>query len=118
MRIRFWMTFAIAIVCVAANAQWTDPAVDLPAFHATAPAKSTVQPPILHGAQLTGPNFQRPWQVKVYQDAAKIPKVLYQLPCIAAATGHWATPVCAAALKACMERNATSAQGKVSTPTR
>jgi hypothetical protein len=81
MRIRFWMTFAIAIVCVAANAQWTDPAVDLPAFHATAPVKSTVQPPILHGAQLTGPNFQRPWQVKVYQDAAKIPKVLYQLPC-------------------------------------
>ena len=31
--------------------------------------------------QLTGPMFQYPWQKAVYEDAAKIPKVLYQLPC-------------------------------------
>lgn len=81
MRTRFWLTFGIAILCVAANAQWTDPAVNLPAFHAAPPARSAVEPPILHGSQLTGPNFQQPWQVEVYKDAAKVSKVLYQLPC-------------------------------------
>ena len=81
MRTRFWLTIAIALVCVAANAQWTNPGTDIPAFHNNAPARSAVLPPILHGKQLTGPNFQLAWQVKVYQDAAKIPNVLYQLPC-------------------------------------
>ncbi len=81
MRVRFWLTFAIALICVAAHAQWTNPSVDIPAFHATAPARSAALAPILHGKQLTGPNFQLAWQVKVYQDAAKIPSVLYQLPC-------------------------------------
>ncbi len=81
MRNRLWLTFGIAILCVAGNAQWTDPPVEVPAFHAVAPAKAAVEPPILHGRQLTGPNFQLAWQVKAYQDAAKIPNVLYQLPC-------------------------------------
>jgi len=81
MRTRFWLTIAIALVCVAANAQWTTPGTDIPAFHSGAPARSAVLPPILHGKQLSGPNFQLAWQVKVYQDAAKIPNVLYQLPC-------------------------------------
>ena len=30
---------------------------------------------------MTGINFQLPWQVKVYKDAAKVSSVLYQLPC-------------------------------------
>jgi hypothetical protein len=38
-------------------------------------------PPILSGARLSGDNFRYPWQVHVYQDAAKISSVLYQLPC-------------------------------------
>lgn len=81
MRLRFWLTFVFAILCVAANAQWTDPAVDVPAFHAATPKKPAAEPAILHGTQLTGQNFQLPWQVNVYQMAAKIPNVLYQLPC-------------------------------------
>ncbi len=81
MRSRLWLTFAIALICVVAHAQWTDPAVDIPAFHTAAPIPTAVQPPILHGKQLTGPNFQMAWQVQVYKDAAKIPGVLYQLPC-------------------------------------
>ncbi|MEO7003881.1 MAG: CYCXC family (seleno)protein [Acidobacteriaceae bacterium] len=81
MRARFWMTFAIAMLCVAANAQWTDPSAEIPAFHTSAPASSAIEPPILHGRQLTGPNFQLPWQVEVYKEVAKIPNVLYQLPC-------------------------------------
>ncbi len=81
MRFRFVLTCILAMLCVAANAQWTDPTVDVPAFHAANPKKPAAEPAILHGSQLTGPNFQLPWQVKVYQQAAKIPNVLYQLPC-------------------------------------
>lgn len=81
MHSRFWLTISIALICVGAHAQWTSPSAEVPAFHPTAPAPSAVLPPILHGRQLTGPNFQLAWQVKVYQDAARISKVLYQLPC-------------------------------------
>lgn len=81
MRLRLWMTFLVAVICLAAHAQWTDPSLEIPAFHQAPPTRSAVLPPILHGKQLTGVNFELPWQVKVYQDAAKIPDVLYQLPC-------------------------------------
>jgi hypothetical protein len=71
-------------VCAAAGAsyaQWTNPADDVPAYHASAPLKVSALPPILAGAKLTGPNFQYPWQVHVYKQAAQIASVLYQLPC-------------------------------------
>jgi hypothetical protein len=35
----------------------------------------------LSGSKLAGENFRYPWQVHVYQDAAKVSTVLYQLPC-------------------------------------
>jgi hypothetical protein len=38
-------------------------------------------PAVLHGAQLTGPNFRYHWQVRVYQLAAQASSVIYQLPC-------------------------------------
>ena len=38
-------------------------------------------PPILAGAKLKGENFRYPWQVHVYQQAAQVGNVLYQLPC-------------------------------------
>ena len=81
MRSRLWLTLTVALICVAAHAQWTDPTVDVPAFHASSPVRSAVLPPILHSKELSGPNFQLAWQVKVYQDAAKVSRVLYQLPC-------------------------------------
>lgn len=81
MKTRWLLTFGIAIFCMAASAQWTLPTADVPAFHTSPPAKSAVEPPILHGQQLTGPNFQLAWQVKAYKDAAKVSNVLYQLPC-------------------------------------
>jgi len=62
-------------------AQWTDPQADIPAYHPQPPAKGQVLPPILAGRQLTGPFFREKWQVAVYQEAAQIPNVLYQLPC-------------------------------------
>ncbi|HTX40222.1 MAG TPA: CYCXC family (seleno)protein [Acidobacteriaceae bacterium] len=63
------------------RAQWSDPQADIPAYHASPPAPGQVLPPILSGQQLTGPYFQKKWQVAVYREAAQIPRVLYQLPC-------------------------------------
>lgn len=94
---RFWLTLTIALICVAAHAQWTDPTVDVPAFHPAAPVRSATLPPILHGKELTGPNFQLAWQAKVYRDAAKISSVLYQLPCYCRcdrAAGHTSLRSC------------------------
>ena len=69
------------IFTVASYAQWTNPADDVPAYHPSAPLKVSALPPIISGKSLTGDNFRYPWQVHVYQDAAKVGNVLYQLPC-------------------------------------
>jgi hypothetical protein len=77
--------WAAALVLAAATAmsyaQWTNPAYDIPAYHPSAPLKVSSLPPILSGDKLTGENFRYPWQVHVYQQAAKVSSVLYQLPC-------------------------------------
>lgn len=62
-------------------AQWSNPQDDVPAYHPNAPLKVSTLPPIKSGKDLTGPNFRYPWQVHVYQQAAKVGNVLYQLPC-------------------------------------
>ncbi len=77
-----WALALIAVVFTAASyAQWSDPADDVPAYHPAAPLHVSALPAILSGAKLTGSNFQNPWQVHVYQKAAKVGNVLYQLPC-------------------------------------
>ncbi len=78
---RWAAAIALAVVTVASYAQWMNPAYDVPAYHPSAPLKVSALPPILSGRQLTGPNFRYPWQVHVYQKAAKVSSVLYQLPC-------------------------------------
>ena len=72
---------AAFLFTVASYAQWTNPAYDVPAYHPAAPLKVGTLPPILSGSRLAGENFRYPWQVHVYQQAAKIGNVLYQLPC-------------------------------------
>ncbi len=69
----------LGLVALAASAQWTNPAEDIPAYNASAPHGTL--PPILSGTQLTGPYFQHPYQVTAYKMAAKIPAVLHQEPC-------------------------------------
>ena len=85
MQIRNTRRWAAALVLAAATAmsyaQWSDPALDIPAYHPSAPLKVSSLPPILSGSKLTGENFRYPWQVHVYQQAAKVSNVLYQLPC-------------------------------------
>jgi hypothetical protein len=70
---------ALGLVTLAASAQWTNPADDIPAYNSAAPTRPL--PHILSGDQLTGVYFSHPYQVTVYQMAAKIPAVLHQQPC-------------------------------------
>lgn len=81
MRSRALLALTVFVLTAASYAQWTNPAYDIPAYHPSAPLKVSALPPILSGSKLTGPNFQYAWQVHVYQQAAKIGNVLYQLPC-------------------------------------
>jgi hypothetical protein len=78
---RWFLGLAVFVFTAASYAQWSNPAEDVPAYHPAAPLKVSTLPPILSGAQLTGENFRYPWQLHVYQQAAKISNVLYQLPC-------------------------------------
>jgi hypothetical protein len=78
---RWGLGLGVFAVTLASYAQWTNPADDVPAYHASAPLKVSTLPPVLSGATLTGANFRFPWQAHVYQQAAKVSSVLYQLPC-------------------------------------
>lgn len=69
----------MALVALAASAQWSNSAEDVPAYNAL-PATRAL-PAILSGKQLTGMYFQQPYKVIVYKIAAKIPAVLHQQPC-------------------------------------
>jgi hypothetical protein len=78
---RWMLTLGVFVLTAASYAQWSNPADDVPAYHPTAPLRVGTLQPILSGAQLSGENFRYPWQVHVYQQAAKMGNVLYQLPC-------------------------------------
>jgi Protein of unknown function with PCYCGC motif len=78
---RILLTVAVGLITVAGYAQFSNPINDIPAYHTFPPANVAALKPVLHGKQLTGPYFHYAWQVVVYKEAAKIPAVLYQLPC-------------------------------------
>ncbi len=78
---RWALGLIIAAATLVSYAQWSNPAEDVPAYHPSAPLKVSALPPIKSGNELTGNNFRYPWQVHVYQQAAKVGNVLYQLPC-------------------------------------
>jgi Protein of unknown function with PCYCGC motif len=79
---RPWLLgLAVFAITAASYAQWSNPADDVPAYHPSAPLKVSVLPPILSGPKLKGENFRYAWQVHVYQQAAQIGNVIYQLPC-------------------------------------
>jgi hypothetical protein len=72
-------SLALGLVALAASAQWSNPADDIPAYNAAPPTRPL--PPVLHGDQLTGPYFAHDYQITIYKMAAKIPAVLHQEPC-------------------------------------
>lgn len=78
---RWAFGLVVFLLTVASYAQWSNPADDVPAYHASAPLKVSTLPPIWAGTQLRGPNFRYPWQVHVYQQVGKVSSVVYQLPC-------------------------------------
>ena len=78
---RFALGLGVFALTAASYAQWSNPAEDVPAYHASAPLRVSALPPIMAGAKLTGENFRFPWQVHVYQQVARISSVVYQLPC-------------------------------------
>jgi hypothetical protein len=71
----------VTLLAITTQAQWRPNPNDVPAYNAAPPAKGQKLRPVLAGADLMGPNFQHPAQAASYRAAAKIPKVLHQLPC-------------------------------------
>lgn len=69
----------LGLVALAASAQWSNPADDVPAYNAAAPTRPL--PAVLSGNSLTGPSFSHAYQVVAYKMAARIPAVLHQQPC-------------------------------------
>ena len=77
-----WLwALAVAAFTMVSYAQFSNPADDVPAYHPSAPLSVAKLPPILTGAALKGPEFRYPWQTHIYEKAAHVGNVLYQLPC-------------------------------------
>jgi hypothetical protein len=94
---RVLLTIAIGLLTLGASAQWSNPSDDIPAYHAAPPTPGNKLPPILTADQLKAQNLTVPWQPKVYAAAAKVPQVLYQLPCFCRcdqALGHTSLRSC------------------------
>lgn len=70
---------AIALFAIASSAQFMEN--EVPAYHKTPPAKGEKLVPIASSAQLDQMNLKYGFQRRAYQAAAKVPRVLYQLPC-------------------------------------
>jgi hypothetical protein len=74
-----WSLLLVLLIAVTLFAQTGTP--QIPAYHKTPPKKGADLPRILPREQLWGPSFQRDYQVHAYELAAKIPNIIYQLPC-------------------------------------
>ena len=69
----------IALFAVASSAQFMDN--EVPAYHLNPPAKGEKLAPIASSAQLDQMSLKYGFQRRAYEAAAKVPRVLYQLPC-------------------------------------
>ncbi|HEY6252732.1 MAG TPA: CYCXC family (seleno)protein [Candidatus Angelobacter sp.] len=78
-------TFLIlaALLCAAAltQAQLANQPAQVPAFHAQPPSKVEVVPAVLTEKQLADQGLTQPVQTASYKAVAKLPSVMYQLPC-------------------------------------
>lgn len=73
---KLFLLLWIGLLAVVCSAQGDH----VPAYH-HGPLEPGDAAPILPRNQLWGESFQYPYQVRAYQLAAKIPSVIYQLPC-------------------------------------
>jgi hypothetical protein len=74
-----WSVLLVVALAVTMFAQ-TD-TKQVPAYHQVPPSKTEKLPAILPASERGAPAFQRDYQDHAYELAAKIPKVIYQLPC-------------------------------------
>lgn len=72
---------ALCFAAIMTQGQLSAPQEEIPAFHAAPAPKATTLPPILTEAQLAEAGLTLPAQKASYKAAAKVPSVLYQLPC-------------------------------------
>lgn len=80
----------LAVLTVAASAQWMPLDTGTPAFHNAPPGK-VAPPPLLAGDDLKGEYFTHHYQVTAYQMAAAVSNEIYQMPCFcwcSRAMGH------------------------------
>lgn len=79
----------LALLTVAASAQWMPMDSPIPAFHIAPPRKAA--PPLLPEEEWKGTYFTHRYQTTAYRMAAAIPDVIYQQPCFcwcSRAMGH------------------------------
>jgi hypothetical protein len=69
----------IALLAITTSAQFMEK--EVPAYHPLPPAKGEKLVPIASATQLDQMNLKYDFQRRAYQAAAKVPRVLYQLPC-------------------------------------
>jgi len=69
----------VALLAITTSAQFMDK--EVPAYHPLPPAKSEKLAPIASDAQLDQMNLKYDFQRRAYQAAAKVPRLLHQLPC-------------------------------------
>lgn len=75
-----WLRYGVlALVTTSATVKWVGPTENTPAYYSVPPRQG--YPPLMRGAQLTGPYFSHSYQVMAYQMAARVEKVLFQQPC-------------------------------------
>jgi hypothetical protein len=72
---------AITFAAIMTQGQLSAPQEEIPAYHAVPAPKGASLPPILTPAQLAQAGLTLPAQRESYKAAARIPSVLYQLPC-------------------------------------
>jgi len=70
---------ATIFLAITTSAQFLDK--EVPAYHPLPPAKGEKLTPIASGAQLDQMNLEYDFQRRAYEAAAKVPRVLHQLPC-------------------------------------
>lgn len=76
---RIFPILCVAVLAVTTSAQFMDN--EVPAYHPNPPAKNEKLPPIASSEQLDQMNLKYDFQRRAYEAAAKVPRVLYQLPC-------------------------------------
>jgi hypothetical protein len=83
MRTRVFASAVLFLMVTLVSAPWlqSEDEPGVPHFNAAPPVASSKLPPILTKDQLWGDNAQSPYQIRAYELAAKIPKLIYQQPC-------------------------------------